>query len=296
MFWVYGFEVVFSLRISIDDIVNIDYGFVESYLSRFLRSSLAASGMKGFVVGVSGGVDSAVAYALAVRSVGVDRVFAVVMPDKNVTPDDDVKDAVSLVEGFGGRYDVVEISDIVDAYVKKIPVASHGDVLAVGNLRARIRMCILYYYANKFNYLVLGTSDRSEYLLGYFTKYGDGASDIAPLIVLFKTQVRRFGEFLGVPQKIVKKPSSPRLWPDHLAEKELGLRYEDIDLVFFAFFDLGLPVNEIPSVTGVSDDVVKKVLHRYSTTIHKRSGILMPDPKPVVEQIVSSVYQKIRRG
>ncbi|MEM0027662.1 MAG: NAD+ synthase [Ignisphaera sp.] len=284
------------MRITIDDITQIDYSFVEDYLSKFLKSSLAASGKKGFVIGVSGGVDSATAYALAVRSVGRENVLAIIMPDKNTTPKEDVDDAIELVNRFGGRYNIVEISDIVESYIRSIPIASNSDTLAVGNLRARIRMCVLYYYANKLDYLVLGTSDRSEYLIGYFTKYGDGATDIAPLTVLLKTQVRKFGGFLGVPRKIIEKPSSPRLWPGHLAEEELSLRYEDIDLVLFAFFDLGMPVNVIPEATGVSEDVVKRVLHMYSTSTHKRAGILMPDPKPVVEHVTESIYAKLRRG
>ncbi|MEL9940565.1 MAG: NAD+ synthase [Ignisphaera sp.] len=284
------------MRITIDDITQIDYSFVEDYLSKFLKSSLAASGKKGFVIGVSGGVDSATAYALAVRSVGRENVLAIIMPDKNTTPKEDVDDAIELVNRFGGRYNIVEISDIVESYVRSIPIASNSDTLAVGNLRARIRMCILYYYANKLDYLVLGTSDRSEYLIGYFTKYGDGATDIAPLIVLLKTQVRRFGEFLGVPRKIIEKPSSPRLWPGHLAEEELGLRYEDIDLVLFTFFDLGMPVNMIPEATGVSEDVVKRVIHMYSASSHKRIGILMPDAKPVIEHVTGSIYARLRRS
>lgn len=284
------------MKITVDDITQIDYRFVEDYLTKFLRSSLAASGKKGFVIGVSGGVDSATAYALAVRSVGRENVLAIIMPDRNTTPKEDVDDAIELVNSFGGRYNIVEISDIVESYIRSIPIASNSDTLAVGNLRARIRMCILYYYANKLDYLVLGTSDRSEYLIGYFTKYGDGAADIAPLIVLLKTQVRRFGEFLGVPRKIIEKPSAPRLWPGHLAEEELGLRYEDVDLVLFAFFDLGMPVNMIPEATGVSEDVVRRVIHMYSASSHKRAGILMPDAKPVVEHVTESIYAKLRRG
>ena len=258
---------------------------------------LEASGRKGFVIGVSGGIDSATAYALAVRSVGVDKVLALIMPDKDTTPQEDVEDAINLVKTFNGKYEIVEISKIVEAFKSSIPLAKEReDVLATGNLRARIRMCILYYYANSMNMLVLGTSDRSEYLIGYFTKYGDGATDVAPLTTLYKSQVRRFASYLGVPRKIVEKPSSPRLWKDHLAEAELGMRYEDIDLVLFAFMDLGIEPNQIPVVTGVSEDIVRRVLSMYSSSSHKRLGVLMPDAKPVIEATVSRVLAKVRRG
>ena len=282
--------------ITIDDITNLDYSYVENYLSNFLRTTLAASGRKGFVVGVSGGVDSATVYALAARSVGVDKVYALIMPDKNVTPKTDVDDAIAVVEKFGGKYTLIDISSIVDAYLKAIPIASpETDRVAIGNLRARIRMSILYYYANKLGYLVLGTGDRSEYLIGYYTKYGDGGVDVAPLTVLFKTQVRKFGEYLGVPKNIVTKPSSPRLWPGHLAEEELGMKYEQIDLVLFAYFDLGLPINQIPSAVGVDENIVKRVIEMYTASTHKRVGVLMPDPKPVVEHVTSRVRQKLAK-
>jgi NAD+ synthase len=283
--------------ITLNDLLNIDYASVENYLSNFLKSVLRASNKKGFVIGVSGGVDSATAYALAVRSVGVENVLALIMPDKEVTPSRDVDDAMELVKRFGGRYEVIEISGIVHSFIEKMPLASRRiDRTALGNLRARIRMCILYYYANSLDMLVLGTGDRSEYLIGYFTKYGDGAVDVAPLTVLFKTQVRRFAEYLGVPKSIVEKPSSPRLWQNHLAEEELGMRYEDIDLVLFAFLDLGLPVNQIPVVTTVSDNVVKKVLQMYSSSLHKRVGVIMPDAKPVTQTLVSNILSKIRKA
>lgn len=286
-----------SVRITLEELLNLDYTSVESYLSNFLKSVLKASGKAGFVVGVSGGVDSATAYALAVRSVGVERVLAIIMPDRDVTPAEDVDDAVNLVKSFGGRYEFVEISNIVHSFVESMPTTSKRiDRVALGNLRARIRMCILYYYANALDMLVLGASDRSEYLLGYFTKYGDGAADVAPLTVLFKSQVRRFAVHIGVPKRIVEKPSSPRLWQNHLAEEEIGVKYEDVDLVLFTFLDLGLPVNQIPAVTGVSEAAVKKVLQMYSSSLHKRLGVVMPDVKPLTEVLVSRILSRIRRA
>ena len=270
-------------RVSIDDLIRIDYGIVEGYLREFLISELESSGRKGYVLGLSGGLDSSTTLALAVRSVGSDRVLALIMPDPEVTPQVDVDDAVGLAKALNVKYHVVNIAPIVDVFKGSIPIyeSEELDRVPLGNLRARIRMNILYYYANKLDYLVLGTSDRSEILIGYFTKYGDGAVDVAPLAVLYKTQVRRFALHLGVPERIAFKPSSPRLWRDHEAEKELGVTYEQVDLVLHAKLDLGYPEIEIPSVTGISEHVVRRVLELHERSRHKRVGVKTPDVEPI---------------
>ncbi|MEM4848776.1 MAG: NAD(+) synthase, partial [Ignisphaera sp.] len=186
--------------------------------------------------------------------------------------------AIDLAEKLSVKYHVIDISETIEKFKNLIPIYEDDekDMLPLGNLRARIRMCILYYYANKLGYLVLGSTDRSEYLIGYFTKYGDGAADVAPLAILYKTQVREFAKHLGVPQNIVLKPSAPRLWRNHLAEKELGVKYEDVDLVLSAYIDLGIPYEYIPEVTGVNIDKVNKILNMYRSSTHKRTGLIIP--------------------
>ena len=270
-------------KVTLDRIVNIDYGRVEEYLSRFLREVLDESGASGFVVGVSGGVDSATTLALAVRAVGAERVTALIMPDTTVTPQEDVDDALSLARKFGVKHYVIKIDPIVEVYKSALPFYDGGDAdrVPLGNTRARIRMTLLYYYANKYGSLVLGTGDRSEYLIGYFTKYGDGAVDVAPILVLYKSQVRRFALHLGVPEKVAFKPSSPRLWPGHTAEGELGVTYDHVDLVLFSYFDLGLRPEEIPDATGVPSRVVERVLELHRRSEHKR----LPPRAPSVEPI-----------
>ncbi|MCD6095129.1 MAG: NAD(+) synthase, partial [Thermoprotei archaeon] len=143
-------------------------------------------------------------------------------------------------------------------------------VKANGNLKARIRMCLLYYYANVNNALVIGSSDKSEILIGYFTKYGDGGVDLLPIGDLYKTQVRQLAIGLGVPKKIAYKPSSPRLWPGHMAEDELGLSYEEIDIILYAYHDLGLSEDEIVQRCNVSADKVKRVISMVRNSEHKR--------------------------
>lgn len=265
-------------KLILDHITKINYGLVEELLSKFLKEYLAESAGKGYVIGVSGGLDSATVLALSVKSVGSDKILALIIPDEEVTPEEDVEDAVDHAEKLGVKYHIIDISKTIEQFKNLIHVYEDDekDRLPLGNLRARIRMCILYYYANKLGYLVLGSTDRSEYLIGYFTKYGDGAADVAPLTILYKTQVREFAKYLGVPQNIVLKPSAPRLWRNHVAEKELGVKYEDIDLVLSAYIDLGIPYEDIPGVTGVGVDIVRKVLNMYRSSTHKRIGLVLP--------------------
>jgi NAD+ synthase len=275
-------------RVTIEDVVDIDCGWIEGNLRRFIESELRESSRGGYVIGLSGGLDSSTTLALAVRSIGREKVLALVMPDPEVTPEADVEDAVSLARALNVRYNVINIAPIVDAYKGAIPVyeSEEKDKVPLGNLRARIRMTLLYYYANKLDYLVLGTGDRSEILIGYYTKYGDGGVDIAPLAVLYKSQVRKLALHLGLPERIALKPSSPRLWRGHEAEKELGVSYEQVDLVLHSKLDLGYAEEEIPEATGVPEAVVRRVLEMYRRSEHKRVGVKTPEVKPVVDLLV----------
>ncbi|MET1129161.1 MAG: NAD+ synthase [Thermoproteota archaeon] len=259
-----------------NDLLNLDYEAVARSLSNYVTSFVARSEARGAVVGVSGGVDSAATLALLAQALR-DKVVALIMPDPAVTPSQDVDDALALVREYGVDYHYVDIGSIVASYARAIPLELSRRSL--GNIRARIRMTLLYAYANELGYLVAGTGDRSEILIGYFTKYGDGGADFFPISCLYKTQVRHFARHLGVPERIAFKPSSPRLWPGHLAEEELGLRYEDIDLILYALFDLGLEPKEAARATGKSVDVVEKVLEMHRRSSHKRMLPAMPKPE-----------------
>ena len=150
-------------------------------------------------------------------------------------------------------------------------------------------MILLYYYANKHNYLVLGSGDRSEILIGYYTKYGDGAVDLLPIGCLYKTQVRHLAIHLGIPPKIAHKPSSPRLWPGQMAEEELGLSYTEIDLILYGLFDKGLKPDEVAEATGIELDKVYRVIEMHKKTRHKRA--LPPIPSiPGVKQPVKELF------
>jgi NAD+ synthase len=139
-----------------------------------------------------------------------------------------------------------------------------------GNLRARVRTNILYYYANAKNLLVLGSSDKSEYMIGYFTKHGDGASDVTPIVSLYKLQVREIAKYLGVSENIISKKSSPHLWKDHEAENELGISYEEIDSILYCLFEKKLTIDETEKVTLIEKSKIQKIQELNSKSEHKR--------------------------
>ena len=259
------------MRISVEDLLNFPLEQTVEEIKQGLRSFMEESGAKTLIIGLSGGLDSSVALTLLSRSIPREKIIAFVMPDTRVNNPLDAHHAVNLAESLGVKYYVIPIDSIVDSYLK-LPGVSFRDKLPVGNLRARVRMSILYLYANKLGGAVVGTSDRSELLIGYYTKFGDGASDFLPQASLYKTQLRRLARFLGLPEEIVSKPSSPGLWEQHLAEEELGLKYEDVDRVLYALFDMRMSVEEASEATGLPLGVVNRVIAMHRSTKHKRQG------------------------
>ncbi len=251
-----------------------DYEYVVERIARFIREAVERAGVKGVVLGLSGGVDSATTAALCVKALGSERVEALILPDSETTPREDVEDAEALASQLKLTHHTIDIHGIYEAYGGSLPFHDPQANVANGNLRARIRMTILYYYANLRGLMVCGTGDKSELLLGYYTKYGDGGVDILPIADLYKTQVRRLALRLGIPERIAMKPSSPRLWPGQMAEKELGVSYEVIDPVLYLYVEKGRNVEEIVEETGVERETVEAILRRVHGSEHKR----MPPP------------------
>jgi NAD+ synthase len=194
-------------------------------IEKFIKHELYEAKRDKVIVGLSGGLDSSVTACLAVRALSNKSVFSVILPDLPITPNSDVDDAVELATILRIEHKIIDINNIKSIFLSFLP----RNMYAEGNLAARIRMCILYYYSFIYNGLVLGTSDKSELLLGYYTKFGDGAADLFPLGDVYKTQVRSLAEYLELPLSIRQKESSPRLWKDQTAEEELGANYDEID-------------------------------------------------------------------
>lgn len=208
-------------------IIGKEYNKIVKTIIEFIRAEVKSRGSTGVVVGISGGLDSAVATYLAVKALGPKKVFGLILPDSGVTPKRDTIDAEKLAKHLGIKYEITEVGKIKRLCLNKnLP---HNSKLAKANLLVRLRMSLLYFHAAATNKLVLGTGDKSELQLGYFTKYGDGAADLFPIADLYKTEVREMAHYLLVPKNIVNKKSSARLWKGHTAEGEIGMTYEEID-------------------------------------------------------------------
>ncbi|MFB5648562.1 MAG: NAD+ synthase, partial [Candidatus Nitrosomaritimum aestuariumsis] len=242
----------------IDEIENQDYEEITNLFEKFLKEQMEKNNAEGLILGLSGGIDSAVLAYLCKRNLK-DKTLAIIMPDTEITPNYETEDALKMISLTGLQYKLIDIKPIVKEYSMYL----EPNDWAKGNLRARIRTNILYYYANAKNYLVLGSSDKSEHLIGYFTKFGDGAADLVPIISLYKLQVRKIAEYLGVPKNVIEKKSSAHLWKEHEAEKEIGISYEEIDSILYCLFDKKLSVEDTSTKTQIEKSTVEKVYSLY---------------------------------
>lgn len=207
--------------------MSINFETICDLIEKFIKQELQKAKREKVVIGLSGGLDSSVTACLAVRALSNKEVLSLILPDYPITPNSDVNDATELARSLHIEFKIMNINNIKSEFLVNLP----GDQYAEGNLTARIRMCILYYYSFIHNGLVLGTSDKSELVLGYYTKFGDGAADLFPLGDLYKTQVRELAKYLELPLSILQKESSPQLWKGHTAEEELGANYDEIDII-----------------------------------------------------------------
>ena len=268
---------------------GLDYRRVAGEACEFIRRRVEAAGAGGVVFGLSGGIDSSVVAHLSARALGAERCLALIMPNESFTPDSETSDGLLVAEKLGIRHMTIPIGGVSDAATGASGAAGGGgkgggggagamtERVAVGNLNARLRAALLYYEAQLNGYLVVGTDDRSEYLIGYFTKYGDGASDMLPIADLYKTQVQRLGRHLGVPDHIVKKAPSPHLWKGHDAAGELGVGYADIDAILSgSVLPGGTSVCEKKAVraaaaAGISPDAARHIAALNRASAHKRA-------------------------
>lgn len=214
---------------------KIDYHIEIEKICSFMKSYLAASGFNKYILGVSGGIDSALSAALAAQAIGKENVIGVLMPYKHSNPQS-LADGLTLCQSLGIRHEVVEITGIVDAYFDARE--SDADPLRRGNWMARARMCVLFDLSAKHRALVVGTSNQSELMTGYFTQYGDSACAIEPIGQLYKTEVWEMARVLGIPEVIIAKTPSADLWQDQSDEGEMGIRYHDLDEILYAISNM----------------------------------------------------------
>ncbi|MFH1403322.1 MAG: NAD+ synthase [Candidatus Altiarchaeota archaeon] len=237
-----------------------------------IRNIVSKTGRKGVVYGLSGGIDSALVCKLASEA-GVDA-HALIMPEEGLTDPECVGDAVCLAESLGVKHTILPINDILESFRRSFP---HGvDKLSWGNVKARTRMVLNYLTANIEDRIVLGTGNKTELLLGYYTKYGDGGVDFLPIGSLYKTQVRQLSRHVGLPEKIICKQPSAGLWAGQTDEGELGIDYEKLDAVLLNMVDLQVSVGEASARTGVPEDKIKSLLERVKSNRHKIDGPEIP--------------------
>ena len=251
----------------------VDIPAVRRQLVSFLRTYAADAKADGFVLGVSGGVDSAVVAALAVEAVGREKVLGLLLPHATSNPEDAEHGAL-VCRALGIPMERVDITPIVEGAERAC--GTHRPAgMSAANLRPRARMMVLYAHAQQLGRLVLGTGNKSELLTGYFTKWGDGAADVYPLGDLYKTDVWALARDLQLPPEVVEKAPSAGLFPGQTDEGELGIRYPDLDRVL-AEMEAGHDVATVARRAGVALDLAMLVERRILASAHKRNPLVIP--------------------
>jgi NAD+ synthase len=255
---------------------EISYPAIKNKIAAFIGSKVEESGVRGAVIGLSGGIDSSLTAYLAVEALGKENVLGLLLPEKGITSEQDIDDAMEVARILGIEHKLIEISSVLRSYSKVIVDFDKMNIVANGNLKARTRMCILYYHANLMHRMVVGTGNKTEILLGYFTKYGDGGVDIEPIGCLYKTEVRRLARYMDIPAGIIDKTPTAGLWKGQTDEGELGVSYETADKI------LTMLVDEKKDVSAVKKsypaDIVDQLAVRISSNEHKR----MPPASPEI--------------
>ena len=257
---------------------EIDPASTLEVITAFIRSQAQQTGFERLVVGLSGGVDSATVAYLAARAIGPDNLLAVRMPYRSSSADSEA-DAMRVVTALGCRTERVEITPMVDPMLALISGDDEGALrVRRGNVMARQRMIVLYDRSASFDAVVVGTSNKTEALLGYGTLHGDMACAFAPIGDLYKSQLRAVAGALGVPEQILAKPPSADLWPGQTDEDELGAGYDDLDRILFALVDRRWSVDRCVAagldaklVTWVEQRVARNEFKRQTPPVAKLS-------------------------
>jgi NAD+ synthase len=253
--------------------LNLDWPEVDKRVCRFIKDYVEKSKAKGVVLGLSGGIDSCTIAALSARALGGHNVLGLMLFERETRRSEDIRHAELVAKQFGFKTEMIDITPTLEVFYRSASVFDPADKLSKGNVKARTRMIYVYYYANRLRLIVCGSSDKSETMMGYFTKWGDVAADISPIMDLYKTQVRKLAQYIGVPQEIVEKPSSPALWPGQLAENELGIRYEQLDFILFGLERFMKP-EEIAAGLHIQKQLVDEVKRKWLSAEHKRRMLL----------------------
>lgn len=248
------------------DRLDINPELATRILTGFIKDSITKAGMKRAVMGLSGGIDSAVSAYLSARALGAENVMVVRMPYKT-SSEDSLTDAEAVITDLGLAHMTVPITGMADALIDRFPDMSN---LRKGNIMARTRMITLYDQSMAWGGLVMGTSNKTEFLLGYSTIYGDSGVALHPIADLYKYQIRQLARYLGVPKSIIDKPPSADLWAGQTDEQELGFTYDDADKVLFLLVDERYTVDEVAE-EGFDRAFVVKIWERVKANHYKRT-------------------------
>ena len=238
---------------------------VHNELVEFLRESFEKAGFSKAVLGLSGGIDSALVAYLLRDALGKENVLAIMMPYKSSNPDS-LNHAKLVVEDLGINSKTIEITDMIDAYFKNEKEASS---LRMGNKMARERMSILFDYSSKENALVVGTSNKTEIYLGYSTQFGDSACALNPIGDLYKTNIWDLSRYLKIPNELIEKKPSADLWEGQTDEQEMGLTYKEADQVLYRMLEENKKVEEVLA-EGFNKDLVDNIVRRMNRSEYKR--------------------------
>lgn len=249
--------------------LSINPEAVSTKITDFIRKTAYKAGFSKVVIGLSGGLDSATSCSLAVRALGAENVFVGLFPYGELNKEG-LENAKLLIKHLIIPTSNVYVTDIKPFVDPMLSIDPKINTLRQGNIIARMRMIMLYDLSKKLNSLVLGTENRTEYLLGYFTRFGDEASDIEPIGGLYKTQVRQLAKYLQIPENIINQVPTAGLWTGQTDEGDFGFTYEEADKILNLYFDRKYPVEKIGK-EGLSQNTIKLVLERVEKNAYKHN-------------------------
>ncbi len=240
---------------------ELNYEKLALDIQNWIRNYVKSANAENIIVGLSGGIDSAVTAALCTKALGNKNIFGLGLPCGSISQD--LEDAKLVAKSLDINFAVLDLNPIYEKFLSTIGPNIKKNKLANANLKPRLRMTALYFYGQiKGKSLITGTSNRAELAIGYFTKYGDGAADFEPLASLYKQEVRKLAKILNIPERIITKPPSAGLWTGQTDEGEIGLSYDIIDDILYRI-DYDINFN------GLNDEDIQKIRELMSAARHK---------------------------